>query len=1536
MALYHPAWKRQAKRVLWLAFLAGPAAGAAPVIAGPAANPGIASLQLHAAAFDLYQQHNLTSLVELLRYRNTPKAAFGRADNKAFLADFFYQPPDLASISPTLIAGRLPDSLLSRDEVDVVLADLYLGIGLPVPAAGLLEKLGDRPTAPPRHSWLNLARYYYRHGYLGKARQALEHLENLPQQGVMQAERDSLSALVDLAANRNDQAIATLRRHDAAGQGDRLDLDRYNLELVLLGENRLDEANAVVQRLTAQSGPDSAGLRTLAAADLGYARLAQHQWDQAAVVLKAVDGDAPYADYARLGAGWAAEFKGDHRGALTQWLPLTQGDPRGEAVQEALLAVPYAYVELQDYEQAQTRYRQAITLYQASLAQLRGARPALTDGRFLDALLAANPGGGEFDAHWRAEKLPAPPAAAWLLPTLSGWRFQAALGNYRDLHIAQDALAAAGRDLDADLSLIARQRKAYGDWQRQLNQGDKDRSPAALAARIERLRSDLQRAEADHDVMMLATADQAKLLRKLKESKRLLDIVKNYIVDYDELYAKYRLLLGLMTWDLTEQYPARLQEARQQLQDLETALSTATHGQDLLTRSADQVIADMNRRESAVRALRTRRAALAAGIPPLLTAQKADLSAQLTRGLDAAETRLEHTLLQARLGLAQAADRAASAAGRDYGAAIAAYGDFLAQGADSPYRRDALLRLATLEMLQADNLDLAQPPKGSTRPGDALYDQAITLLQQALKDYPAAPDNDRVLYNLAKAYDHRGETDAQLDALDRFTQRYPGSVYADEIRFRRGELLFSLGRPRQAAEAYAAIAASSPYYDKARYKLAWSQFKSGGYEQSVDGFLTLLHDKLAGGGELSRGDEELVNDLLRGAALSLAQIKGVDTLADYYARHGAQAYEYRLYDSLARLYLEQQRIEDAADVYRRFVALHPDAPQAPSFDAQVLATYKQGGFTDLLQQAKADFVNRYQPAAAYWHGKPGTARGEVLAKVRDYLHELTRYAHAKAQQSKAAADYRQAEQWYALLLSAFPDDPAAADTHFLYGELLFDDGRYREAAGEYQKVAYDLKDPQHGAEAGYAAALALEKVAGSDQAAQQQALSALQRFAETFPGDVRAAAAELKVAQEWFNRHDYLRAAQAAQSLLNRQPAADPGLRRDAWTLLGLGAFEDRHYADAEQDYRQALAVAAQDDPGRRDMEEHLAAAIYKQGEQARAANDLRTAVKHFLRIAEAAPGTDIAATGQYDAAAALLSLKDWPASIQVLERFRRDYPANPLQKELPAKLAVAYQKVKDWPKAAAELETLADDGQDEAVRRDAVWQSAQLYLRAKQPQEAERMFQAYLRRYPRPAAEAVEAEQQLADLYAADNNVTQQHHWLEQLINTDKHAGAERSERTRLLAGRAALVLAEARYQAFAAIKLTRPLKASLRRKKKAMEAALVAYRDMGEYGIAEITTAATYRAARIYSDLSQAILDSERPKGLSALEQEQYEVLLEEQADPFEEKAIDLYEANARRAADNIYDDNVKRSFAALRKLLPGRYAKAEKGEEYVDAIY
>jgi hypothetical protein len=136
--------------------------------------------------------------------------------------------------------------------------------------------------------------------------------------------------------------------------------------------------------------------------------------------------------------------------------------------------------------------------------------------------------------------------------------------------------------------------------------------------------------------------------------------------------------------------------------------------------------------------------------------------------------------------------------------------------------------------------------------------------------------------------------------------------------------------------------------------------------------------------------------------------------------------------------------------------------------------------------------------------------------------------------------------------------------------------------------------------------------------------------------------------------------------------------------------------------------------------------------------------------------------------------------------------------------------------------------------------------------------------------------------------------------------------------------------------VKLVRPLKKSLARKKTRMQEAIKAFTRAADYGVADITTAATYRIAAIYQKLSVDLMKSQRPKGLSKEELEQYDILLEEQAFPFEEKALEIHENNTRRAASGLYDKWVKRSYDSLRKLRPIQYAKSEKSVRVVNDIH
>ena len=119
-------------------------------------------------------------------------------------------------------------------------------------------------------------------------------------------------------------------------------------------------------------------------------------------------------------------------------------------------------------------------------------------------------------------------------------------------------------------------------------------------------------------------------------------------------------------------------------------------------------------------------------------------------------------------------------------------------------------------------------------------------------------------------------------------------------------------------------------------------------------------------------------------------------------------------------------------------------------------------------------------------------------------------------------------------------------------------------------------------------------------------------------------------------------------------------------------------------------------------------------------------------------------------------------------------------------------------------------------------------------------------------------------------------------------------------------------------------------------MEDVIAAYTDAADYGVAEVTTAATFRLGEVYEQFSADLMDSDRPADLDAAALEQYEILLEEQAFPFEEKAIDLFKANADRVVDGVYDEWVQKSFTRLATLMPARYAKEERAENVVTALY
>ncbi len=883
---------------------------------------------------------------------------------------------------------------------------------------------------------------------------------------------------------------------------------------------------------------------------------------------------------------------------------------------------------------------------------------------------------------------------------------------------------------------------------------------------------------------------------------------------------------------------------------------------------------------------------------------------------------------------------------------IESYRLYMDAAAATEHKDTAMRRMADLQLEAGEEHNMSADA-GLNKAGKASLDAAIATYITYLQTYPKRKDNDLILYQLSKAYAIKGESDKSLDTMDQLVKEYPDTRYLEEVQFRRGEILFVLHRYPQAEVAYGTIVRRFPnslYYEKALYKYGWALFKQNKYQQALQSYMVLLDRKSEQGlindnslpDDLPRAEKELLDDTLRVVSLSFSYQKGAASIDRYFARAGRRSYEPLLYRNLGELYLSKDRITDAADVFLAYVASNPESPLAPEFHTAAIDAYTKGNFPSLVLAAKEDFVKRYGVDSRFWQLQTEMDRQQIQPLLTRHIRELATHYHAVARKSRKPSDYQRAASWYATYLRSFPNDKDAARMNFLLAETLDDGKQYVQAISEYEKTAYQYPQHPRSTEAGYAALLAYNKlqpqlVAEDKLAWRQRAINSALQFSQRFPTDKRVPAVLAKTAEELYALKDYPRAASTAQMIIQRKDITDPAIRKTAWTVYGHSEFELAAYVQAEQSYRNVLKLMSRKDKQYRAIEDRLAASVYKQGEQQRDKGAYQLAAGHFLRVGQVVPSSSLRITAEYDAATMYIQMQDWQNATTVLENFRRRYPEEKnLQQGVTEKLALAYTRTGQGAKAAGEMLILAEASGDVAYQRDMMWQAAELYDKSGKQNKTVEVYKSYVKKYPSPLEPAVEARHYIAEYYRNNKLAKEWGYWLNEIIQADRKGGKQRTARTNYLAATATLELAKPHQIAYQQTRLKIPLKQSLKKKKSQMQNAVKAYENAINYKVAEVTTAATYQIGEIYHDFARALMQSQRPKGLSAEELEQYDLLLEEQAFPFEEKAIDIHVTNVARTQSGIYDEWVKKSLQVLAKLQPVRYAKNEKIESYVEIIY
>jgi len=407
-------------------------------------------------------------------------ADFLNADGRHFTAATL-----LVSMQNTIEPQRWPADYSWR------LAESYLAFGMRARAEQLYRELAVTTTdhLALGRARLRLSEFLYARGFLAESTSSMMRMrEKLPTPLQVQWQ-DLLSRTLSAQGNYGDtiEVLTEMKTTDQQSS-----YTRYNLAVALINSGREKEGETILDRIGRTTARDTemAALRDKANLTLGYHFLKKQQGGTAKGVLGRVRVEGPFSNRALLGMGWAElapegerqkkvdtdatgsepnplaslatlgillnparleedaykraglrNFKLERipkneeanlRRAMVPWAELINRDPMDPAVQEGMLAIPFALDRVGAHIEAQQFYEKAVGLLEESRKRIDTASTQIKASRMVETIVRRDID-SEAGWNWRLRDLPDAPETFYLQSIIAQNRYQEALKNYRDV-----------------------------------------------------------------------------------------------------------------------------------------------------------------------------------------------------------------------------------------------------------------------------------------------------------------------------------------------------------------------------------------------------------------------------------------------------------------------------------------------------------------------------------------------------------------------------------------------------------------------------------------------------------------------------------------------------------------------------------------------------------------------------------------------------------------------------------------------------------------------------------------------------------------------------------------------------------------------------------------------------------------------------------------------------------------------------------------------------------------------------------------------
>lgn len=504
-----------------------------------------------------------------------------------------------------------------------------------------------------------LARIHFQKGQLEDALGALDRIEGrLPEH--VRDDVDFLRANVYLGLARPTDAAAVLRRLQGAASLN--GFAAYNLGIALLEDGRSQDALEQLSRAgqVGSSDPAVLAIRDKSNFILGALLVESGRFEEGKRAFDRVRLDGPFSNPALLASGWAAAAGEDFERAVVPWSVLAAREVTDAAVQEAMLALPHAYGQLDVHGRAALMYANALESFGVELTKLDDSITSIRDGKFLKALVREEI---RQDKDWviRLRSLPESPETYYLMELMASHDFQTALQNYLDLEDLRKKLAWWHVTFDAFDDMIGLRRDYYEPRLPEVDGEFRDLD-SRMRLRIEQhrlLAARLQGMLVAPRPEFLATGEERLTGDRLTELAARLAGDESH--EAQALRQRIRRLQGVLTFTLRTDYHERLNVFARHLEELGAAIEVLNAEHEAFVRTRQAAVHSYEGYDTPIARLRKRVEESLVRVNLLMARQGRVLEIVAIDELSARRERLETYEDQARFALADSYDRATKA-----------------------------------------------------------------------------------------------------------------------------------------------------------------------------------------------------------------------------------------------------------------------------------------------------------------------------------------------------------------------------------------------------------------------------------------------------------------------------------------------------------------------------------------------------------------------------------------------------------------------------------------------------------------------------------------------------------------------------------------------------------------------------------------------------------------------------------------------------------------------------------------------------------